>query len=102
MSSCSDEEFLCTSGECISAALRCDFKKDCENGSDEEFCGICIYILGSIFNMSNFEPLLLKCLSEFFLKAHAHLRITPVAGTTPVMRPTTGRGKWQTSPHDLV
>lgn len=67
MSSCSDEEFRCTSGECISAALRCNFKTDCENGSDEEFCGICIYILGSIFKMSNSQPLLLKCLSEFCL-----------------------------------
>lgn len=67
VSSCSDEEFPCTSGECISAALRCNFKTDCENGSDEEFCGICIYILGSIFKMSDSQPLLLKCSSEFCL-----------------------------------
>lgn len=49
VSSCSDEEFTCKPGECISPALQCNFKTDCENGSDEEFCGICIYILGSIF-----------------------------------------------------
>lgn len=67
MSSHSDEEFLSTTGECNSPALRCDYKTDCDNGSDEEFCGICIYILGIIFNMSNSQPLLIKCLSEFFL-----------------------------------
>lgn len=67
VSSCSEGEFECKPGECISAALRCDFKTDCENGLDEEFCGICIYILGSIFNMSNSEPFLFKRLSEFCL-----------------------------------
>lgn len=42
VSSCSDGEFTCKPGECISQTLICDFKTDCENGSDEEFCGICI------------------------------------------------------------
>lgn len=38
--SCSEEEFSCTSGSCVSAQLICDFKEDCEDGSDEEYCGM--------------------------------------------------------------
>ncbi|XP_031148872.2 MAM and LDL-receptor class A domain-containing protein 1-like [Sander lucioperca] len=41
VSSCPDGGFNCTSGECLLAGLVCDFKKDCEDGSDEEFCGSC-------------------------------------------------------------
>ncbi|XP_044077011.1 MAM and LDL-receptor class A domain-containing protein 1 isoform X2 [Siniperca chuatsi] len=37
----SDGEFNCTSGEHLPAGRVCDFKKDCEDGSDEEFCGSC-------------------------------------------------------------
>ncbi|KAK1879509.1 MAM and LDL-receptor class A domain containing protein 1 [Dissostichus eleginoides] len=41
VSSCPDGGFNCTSGECLPAGLVCNFKKDCEDGSDEEFCGSC-------------------------------------------------------------
>ncbi|XP_032387659.1 MAM and LDL-receptor class A domain-containing protein 1 [Etheostoma spectabile] len=41
VSSCPDGGFNCTSGECLLAELVCDFKKDCKDGSDEEFCGSC-------------------------------------------------------------
>ncbi|XP_034411292.1 MAM and LDL-receptor class A domain-containing protein 2 [Cyclopterus lumpus] len=33
----------CTSGEGLTAGLVCDFKTDCEDGSDEEFCGSCFF-----------------------------------------------------------
>lgn len=39
VSCCPDGNFSCTSGECLPAGLVCDFKKDCKDGSDEEFCG---------------------------------------------------------------
>ncbi|KAI3374795.1 hypothetical protein L3Q82_021349, partial [Scortum barcoo] len=39
-SSCPDGGFNCTSGECVPAELLCDFKEDCKDGSDEEFCGM--------------------------------------------------------------
>ncbi|XP_069366962.1 MAM and LDL-receptor class A domain-containing protein 2 [Paralichthys olivaceus] len=39
--SCPDGEFLCTSGVCLPQELTCDFKEDCKEGSDEEFCGSC-------------------------------------------------------------
>ncbi|XP_063741755.1 MAM and LDL-receptor class A domain-containing protein 1-like [Eleginops maclovinus] len=41
VSSCPDGRFNCTSGECLPARLVCNFEKDCEDGSDEEFCGSC-------------------------------------------------------------
>lgn len=42
VSSCTDGEFSCTSGQCVPAPLVCDFKEDCEDGSDEEFCGMIV------------------------------------------------------------
>lgn len=45
----SDGEFNCTSGEHLSAGRVCDFKKDCEDGSDEEFCGM-LTVQENIFN----------------------------------------------------
>uniref|UniRef100_A0AAQ5YK66 MAM domain-containing protein n=1 Tax=Amphiprion ocellaris TaxID=80972 RepID=A0AAQ5YK66_AMPOC len=36
-----DSQFNCTSGQTVPAHLVCDFNKDCEDGSDEEFCGSC-------------------------------------------------------------
>lgn len=44
VSSCPAGEFTCTSGECLSAQLVCDFKKDCKDGSDEEFCGMLAFL----------------------------------------------------------
>lgn len=44
-SSCPEGEFTCTSGECLSAQLVCDFKKDCKDGSDEEFCGMLSFLI---------------------------------------------------------
>ncbi|XP_053293903.1 apical endosomal glycoprotein [Pleuronectes platessa] len=41
VSSCPDGDFDCTSGECLPPELVCDFKEDCKDGSDEEFCGSC-------------------------------------------------------------
>ncbi|XP_067330349.1 MAM and LDL-receptor class A domain-containing protein 2 [Channa argus] len=39
--SCPDGMFRCTSEECLPSQLVCDFKEDCKDGSDEEFCGSC-------------------------------------------------------------
>ncbi|KAF7668436.1 hypothetical protein LDENG_00014610 [Lucifuga dentata] len=41
VSSCPNGEFHCSSGECLPAGVNCDFKTDCKDGSDEEFCGSC-------------------------------------------------------------
>ncbi|EDV93370.1 GH19273 [Drosophila grimshawi] len=34
---CYDGEFQCDNGQCISATLKCDLSKDCQDGSDETF-----------------------------------------------------------------
>ncbi|KAG7156282.1 Gamma-aminobutyric acid receptor subunit beta-like 9, partial [Homarus americanus] len=39
-SSCSDEQFMCTSGSCIPQKYRCNLRYDCKDGSDEDNCGI--------------------------------------------------------------
>ncbi|KAK2157989.1 hypothetical protein LSH36_179g02007 [Paralvinella palmiformis] len=39
---CSEATFRCNNGRCISISLYCDFRMDCEDGSDEEFCGLCL------------------------------------------------------------
>ncbi|XP_014854147.1 PREDICTED: MAM and LDL-receptor class A domain-containing protein 2-like [Poecilia mexicana] len=41
VSCCSSGNFNCTSGECVPAQKLCDFRENCEDGSDEEFCGSC-------------------------------------------------------------
>ena len=33
-------EFTCRSGHCIDILKRCDYRKDCEDGSDEEHCSM--------------------------------------------------------------
>ncbi|CAJ1072730.1 MAM and LDL-receptor class A domain-containing protein 2 [Xyrichtys novacula] len=41
---CQDDEFFCWRSEvCISAALQCDYKPDCEHGEDEVCCGSCTF-----------------------------------------------------------
>lgn len=40
MSSCAQDEFLCTSGQCIAAKLRCDTVANCKDQTDEEDCDI--------------------------------------------------------------
>ncbi|XP_025094407.1 low-density lipoprotein receptor-related protein 2-like [Pomacea canaliculata] len=35
---CAENQFLCTSGECILAEWACDTQADCEDGSDEKDC----------------------------------------------------------------
>lgn len=35
---CQDDEYQCTSGECIKFFQRCDMVVDCPNGEDETFC----------------------------------------------------------------
>ncbi|KAG7268281.1 hypothetical protein CRUP_036265 [Coryphaenoides rupestris] len=38
VSSCRDGEFQCGSGECVPVAVTRDITRNCEDGSDEEFC----------------------------------------------------------------
>ena len=40
MNSCSMEEFLCSTGECIPMGRRCNIEKDCSDESDEQNCNI--------------------------------------------------------------
>nr|XP_020490862.1 MAM and LDL-receptor class A domain-containing protein 1-like isoform X1 [Labrus bergylta] len=46
-SSRTDEEFSCKSKECLPARAVSDFKRDCKDRSDEEFCGSCDFELHS-------------------------------------------------------
>ena len=36
---CFEDEFTCVDGGCIHMSYVCDFKQDCDDGSDEMFCG---------------------------------------------------------------
>ena len=36
---CPPYSFTCTNGMCVSMSLLCDFKMDCQDGSDENHCG---------------------------------------------------------------
>lgn len=40
LSSCGDDMFTCTSGPCIELQKRCNYVFDCEDGSDEDDCGL--------------------------------------------------------------
>ncbi|ROT77724.1 hypothetical protein C7M84_003586 [Penaeus vannamei] len=40
LSSCGDDMFTCTSGRCTEFQKRCNYMFDCEDGSDEEDCGL--------------------------------------------------------------
>lgn len=33
-----DEEFSCSQGSCVPPDCVCDFRNDCGDGSDEEYC----------------------------------------------------------------
>ncbi len=61
VSPCPSGEFTCTSGECFSPALVCDFKTNCEDGSDEEFCGM-LSVQKNVFKTS--------LINVFFTKEH--------------------------------
>ena len=37
---CSDDQFTCDSGQCVSQYGRCDQYKDCFDNSDEQGCGM--------------------------------------------------------------
>lgn len=37
---CEDHHFTCDTGECIERDLRCDFRYDCKDGSDEVACSV--------------------------------------------------------------
>ncbi|KAM8838449.1 MAM and LDL-receptor class A domain-containing protein 2 isoform 2-T2 [Synchiropus picturatus] len=45
VSACTVTQFQYKTGACVSDQLVCDFKEDCEDGSDEEFCGSCDFEL---------------------------------------------------------
>ena len=36
---CSEEEYECVDGTCISSSWKCDQDVDCPDGSDEDDCG---------------------------------------------------------------
>ncbi len=38
---CGSLSFQCDSGQCVSLNDYCDYKQDCQDGSDENECGIC-------------------------------------------------------------
>ncbi|KAJ8011341.1 hypothetical protein DPEC_G00057130 [Dallia pectoralis] len=41
VSCCPEGDFQCASGKCVPSDVVCDFKPDCDDGTDEEFCGSC-------------------------------------------------------------
>ena len=46
MTGCSDDEFTCNDGSCVSMQLRCDGRMDCEDGTDEAECKSFVKSLG--------------------------------------------------------
>jgi hypothetical protein len=38
---CSPNQLSCGSGECLPVERRCDLRPDCQDGSDEDSCGMC-------------------------------------------------------------
>ncbi len=45
---CRDDQFTCTTGQCIGSELRCDRKYDCDDGSDEQECSTRKSSVGSV------------------------------------------------------
>lgn len=39
MKQCSEDEFRCNNGQCITGSWRCDGAGDCDDDSDEDGCG---------------------------------------------------------------
>jgi len=39
--SCTEHEFRCSDGSCITLTWKCDLERDCIDGSDEVDCGEC-------------------------------------------------------------
>ena len=37
--SCGPNSFMCLDGSCISLSRLCNFRRDCEDGDDENDCG---------------------------------------------------------------
>ena len=46
LSTCSDEEFTCDDGYCISLEEKCDGKLNCKDGSDEVYCNRIVTEIG--------------------------------------------------------
>lgn len=46
---CKDNEFLCDGGRCIPLNKRCNFRRDCEDGTDELNCEVTIPTTGKFF-----------------------------------------------------
>ena len=46
MTGCSDDEFTCNDGSCVSMSVRCDGKMDCQDGTDEAKCKLFVKSLG--------------------------------------------------------
>ena len=42
---CPETGFVCDDGQCVSMTSYCDFKRDCNDGSDERDCGITLFPL---------------------------------------------------------
>lgn len=40
LKNCTDEEFRCSSGQCVSKSFVCDKDSDCDDGSDESSCPV--------------------------------------------------------------
>ncbi|XP_045118515.1 uncharacterized protein LOC123508708 isoform X1 [Portunus trituberculatus] len=42
LSPCPDDRFMCKSGFCLDHEYRCNFRFDCQDGSDEDDCGVVV------------------------------------------------------------